>query len=196
LLPLRLAERLEGLPPGVARKRVPPGLSRVLARSRLHNRRREWLLGGVPQREQRLREVVRRGEPVGRRARQGLRDRAIHGQRHGIPQAPRRRRWLSEALGDDGLRGGPGERRLAGEHLVQDAAEAVDVRASIESPLASPLLGTHVGGVPRMMPVCVSRPPAASTAPAMPKSATMAPPSDRRTLSGFTSRCTTSRLWA
>ena len=37
------------------------------------------------------------------------------------------------------------ERRLAGEHLVEHAAEAVDVAAPVEFVEAARLLGTHVG---------------------------------------------------
>ena len=45
---------------------------------------------------------------------------------------------------DDGLRRGPHERRLAAEHLVEDAAERVDVGARADLALAHRLLGAHV----------------------------------------------------
>ena len=44
----------------------------------------------------------------------------------------------------DRLGGGAGERRLAGEHLVEHGAERVDVRAGGDLALAHRLLGTHV----------------------------------------------------
>jgi hypothetical protein len=52
-------------------------------------------------------------------------------------------RRLSESLYESIL---PGEGRLAGEHLVQNAAETVNVRARIDGPIAEQLLGTHVCG--------------------------------------------------
>ena len=42
------------------------------------------------------------------------------------------RSLATQPLGDHSLRGGPGERRLAGEHLVQHAAERVDVAPGID----------------------------------------------------------------
>ena len=45
---------------------------------------------------------------------------------------------------DDGLRGGTGVGRLAGEHLVGDGAERVLVGAGVEGAIAGGLLGAHV----------------------------------------------------
>jgi hypothetical protein len=39
---------------------------------------------------------------------------------------------------------GPRERRLAGEHLVRDNGERIDIRARIEVSLTRHLLGRHV----------------------------------------------------
>ena len=39
---------------------------------------------------------------------------------------------------------GPGDRRLAGEHLVEHGGEGVDVAARVELPVAGGLLGAHV----------------------------------------------------
>jgi hypothetical protein len=44
------------------------------------------------------------------------------------------------------LRGAPGERRLAREHLEQDAPQCIDVAARVDLLLAPRLLGAHVGG--------------------------------------------------
>ena len=55
-----------------------------------------------------------------------------------------RRRPLGEQLGDHRLRGRAGDRRLAGEHLVQHGAERVDVAARVERAVARRLLGAHV----------------------------------------------------
>ena len=51
---------------------------------------------------------------------------------------------LGHHLGDDRLRRGSGERRLAGQHLVGHAPERVDIGARRDLPLAHRLLGTHV----------------------------------------------------
>jgi hypothetical protein len=50
-----------------------------------------------------------------------------------------------EALGDDRLWRRAGERRFAGQHLVQHRAEGVDVGSRVHR-LAARLLGAHVGG--------------------------------------------------
>ena len=61
------------------------------------------------------------------------------------PLGPERGRLLGEDLGDDGLRAGAGERRLAGEHLVGHGAERVHVAPGADLALAHRLLGRHVG---------------------------------------------------
>ena len=86
-----------------------------------------------------------------------------------------------------------GERRLARQHLVQHAAEAVEVRGRPDG-LSARLLGRHVvrrahrhpgrGELLRLVP-------SFEIARAMPKSATRAWPSERRMFSGLMSRCTT-----
>ena len=77
----------------------------------------------------------------------------------------------------------------AGEQLVEDAAEAIDVAAGVETPLPGGLLGPMYSGVPTSRPVLVRRSPgAASAASAIPKSVTIASPSWRRMFSGLMSR--------
>src|SRR5688500_16893721 len=49
---------------------------------------------------------------------------------------------------NDRARVGPNERRLTREHLVEHACETVQIRATVDMPLADRLLGTHVGGRP------------------------------------------------
>ena len=87
-------------------------------------------------------------------------------------------------------------RRPARQHLVEHAAERVDVGATVDGRPGA-LLRAHVrrragartvGSVPR-------RTAAASIARAMPKSATMAWPSCSRMFSGLMSRWTTPRRW-
>ena len=51
-------------------------------------------------------------------------------------------------LARDALRRGPGERRLAGQHLVQHAAERVHIGSAVDVAVARRLLGTHVGDRP------------------------------------------------
>src|SRR6185295_2042262 len=46
--------------------------------------------------------------------------------------------------GNECLSGSSSERRLSREHLVEDAAEAVDVAASVDVGIRHPLLWTHV----------------------------------------------------
>jgi hypothetical protein len=55
-------------------------------------------------------------------------------------------RGLGHASGDDRLGIGPGEGRFPRQHLVEDRAQAVDVRPRADPPFASPLLGAHVHG--------------------------------------------------
>ena len=83
---------------------------------------------------------------------------------------------------------GPGERRLARQHLVQHGAERVDVGPRVELPLARRLLRAHVGRRADRHARSRSgarRPPSAR---AMPKSATSAWPSLSRMFSGLMSR--------
>ena len=51
---------------------------------------------------------------------------------------------LTQAAGDDRLCRATGERRLAGEHLVEDAAQGIDVAPAIELRLGARLLRAHV----------------------------------------------------
>ena len=53
-------------------------------------------------------------------------------------------RPLGHQLGDHRLRGGPGDRRLAGQHLVQHRGQRVDVAPGVELPVARGLLRAHV----------------------------------------------------
>ena len=90
----------------------------------------------------------------------------------------------------DRLRGGPGERRLAGQHLVEHRAERVDVGPRVEIVLAGGLLGAHVLRRAETHAGLGEPDPAVAAAPAsaMPKSATSARPSWNSTLSGLMSR--------
>ena len=83
------------------------------------------------------------------------------------------RHLAAEPLGDHRLRRGSGERRLAGQHLVEHRAQAVHVGPGVEVPVSrSPAPGSCRSGCPRS---CLSRvswssPPL--SARAIPKSAT------------------------
>src|SRR2546429_3504873 len=57
-----------------------------------------------------------------------------------------RRYHVQRVARDDGLGGGPRERRLAHQHLVHDARQAVLVAAAIDVLAAGGLLRAHVGG--------------------------------------------------
>jgi hypothetical protein len=84
-------------------------------------------------------------EAVGGRACQRLGDNLLDRLGHVTERAQARDR-LTQTAGDDCLCRATGERRIAGEHLVQDAAQGVDVAPTIEPPLGARLFRAHVGG--------------------------------------------------
>ena len=89
---------------------------------------------------ERVGELRGRGEALVRQ----LGQRPGHDRRHHRGRAAERGRGLREMLRGDGLRTGPVEWRLAGQHLVEHAAERVDVTARIHEAFAAGLLGAHV----------------------------------------------------
>ena len=103
------------------------------------------------------------------------------------PAASReRRRRSAESLRHDGLRRRSRERRLAGKHLVQHASQAVDVASGVHSRSPAACSGLMYAGVPTVSPVSVScSRSAASSARAMPKSATSACPSGEEDVLGL-----------
>ena len=64
--------------------------------------------------------------------------------RHTVPLRNDPVRLLCQHLGDDRLRGGSNERRIADEHLVQHASERINICARVERPFPHRLLGAHV----------------------------------------------------
>ena len=93
--------------------------------------------GGPPSGE-RLAELRHRPEPVGHHRRQRLPDRLVRALRQVGPHRPRARRRLGQPPHQHRLRRRPGERRLAGEHLVEHGGEAVEVGAGVEPLVAAP----------------------------------------------------------
>ena len=95
---------------------------------------------------QRLGKLGGRAEAVGRhlgeRAHHGL----LHALRHGGAHGPKRRHRIHRVARQQLLGGGPDERRLAREHLVQHAAERVQVAPSVQLPAGAGLLRAHVRG--------------------------------------------------
>jgi hypothetical protein len=91
-------------------------------------------------------QPTKRFETVGWRLREGARQRRCHLSRHAWPDVGDRSCFAGEVLMHDRLRRRPGEGRLPGEHLVQQAAERVLVAAAVEILVASRLFGTHVAG--------------------------------------------------
>jgi len=87
----------------------------------------------------------RRREAIGGLFRQRPGQAAL--DRLGYFRAPGANRWQrrQHLLRHEGLRGRPGERRLSAQHLVEDAAEAVDVAAPVHLRRATGLLRAHVG---------------------------------------------------
>ena len=66
--------------------------------------------------------------------------------RDGRPDLGDRPRLRREMLVNHALHRGPRERRLPGQHLVQDAAQRVEVAAAVQIALPGRLLGAHVRG--------------------------------------------------
>ena len=82
-------------------------------------------------------------EAVGGRACQRLGDDLLDRLGH-VAEGAQARDRLTQAAGDDRLRRATGERRIAGEHLVEDAAQGIDVAPAIEPPVGARLLRAHV----------------------------------------------------
>ena len=115
----------------------PPAASR----SRCRHRGRTADVSGL----QRRSEAPGRGKAgVGRAGEHAL-QRGVDHLRDVGPQPPHRGGVLRQPLGHDRLGGMPSERRGAGEHLEEHAAEGVEVAPGVDHALAGGLLGAHVG---------------------------------------------------
>ena len=87
----------------------------------------------------------RRGRvAVGRDLRERAQHRTLYRVGNRAPHDRRRRHHVQRVARDDRLSGGARERRLAHQHLVHDAREAVFVAAPVDFVRASGLLGAHV----------------------------------------------------
>ena len=112
--------------------------------------RRSRVVRGVGVRRAEVRVGERRGEigggrePIRRNLRERHHRRGFDVRGHRSTQRGHRLRLDGHHLRDDRLSGRAGERRLAGEHLVQHAPERIDVGARVDGALAHGLLGTHV----------------------------------------------------
>ena len=93
---------------------------------------------------ERLDELGAGGEPVHRGPGQDAGQRVVHRLGH-VAGDPHLGNGRDEPLGDDGLGRGAGEGRLAGQHLVEHAAQAVQIGPAVHGRLAGGLLGAHVG---------------------------------------------------
>ena len=118
-----------------SRSRHEPGIA---AGNRASNRLRGRRLG------ERVGELRCGAEPVGWCLGERAGDRPLHCFGHGLPDGPDPGHGLDHAPGNDRLGGRPGIRRLPGEHLVEHAAEGVDVGAAVDVRVAGRLLGAHV----------------------------------------------------
>jgi hypothetical protein len=112
--------------------------SRRRGRDRHRGRRR---VAFVPERRG---EIGGTREAVGRQLLERREHRGFDVRRNGVALRLKRARRLGHHPRHHRLRGGAGERRLGGQHLVQHAAEGVHVRAGGDLALAHRLLGTHV----------------------------------------------------
>ena len=149
----RRGPRPEPAPPGAEQgegeRRGEPDLhpcarpARGARRRRSGRRRRDAGRPRAPALE-RVGELRRAGEPVRRQLLQRDEDGGFDLGRDGVPLGQDGPRRLGQDPGHDRLRGGAGERRVAGEHLVQHHAQRVDVGAGGDLPLAHRLLGRHV----------------------------------------------------
>ena len=75
---------------------------------------------------------------------EGPQDGLLHRCGDGLPELAERARRLGQAAGHGGLRSRTRERRLAGEHLIENGCQRVDVRPCIYVARAEGLLGAHV----------------------------------------------------
>jgi len=104
---------------------------------------------GLPQNRtgsmhERRAEFERRGVPVAGDPRQRLADCGLDMRRDGLAHYRHGGCLLDGLPGKDRLRGRCSERRIAGEHLVQHAGEAVDVTSTIDTPIPARLFRRHV----------------------------------------------------
>ena len=98
----------------------------------------------VPGLRQRGLELRGAGVAVGRCLGQCAGDDALDRLGGHRPQGADRGRGLRHRAGDDHLGRRPGEGRIPGEHLVENAAEGIDVGASVQLARARRLLRAHV----------------------------------------------------
>ena len=87
-----------------------------------------------------------RGKPIGRRPGEHPRHRLLEPVGHGIPHRAQARHGLERLPRQDRLRRPPGERQVPRQHLVQHAAEAVEIAATIKLVDPLRLLRAHVAG--------------------------------------------------
>ena len=135
-----------------------------------------------------------RAEPLGRRLGHGLLDDLLQDRGEAGDDLADRLRLLLHHLVEHGVHGVGVERLLAGEDLVEDAAEREDVGAVGPRARPAPARATCSAGVPMTMPVRVMSEPETR---ARPKSMILTWPSGSRwMLAGFRSRWTMSWAWA
>ena len=146
----RSGRRRRGRPPQVDRE--PGDRNRSGGTDRQRDPRRRALRARVDRLRdghecggERVGHCRRRGEAIGRVARERFRNRRLDRDRNRLARLPHLGRGLGESARDHQLAIGPDERRLADEHLEQDAAERVDVAARVEILEPDRLLGAHVG---------------------------------------------------
>src|SRR5262249_7129533 len=93
-----------------------------------------------------LGEIRHAGGAVRRDSREGASDGMSDGWWDRLAHRVERTGDLVEPARDDRLSGRTGERRLAGQHLVEHAREAALIAAGVDLPVAGALLGAHVSG--------------------------------------------------
>ncbi len=96
--------------------------------------------------DERIDEITGRTEAMLRNLVERTVQCGLDADRHVGAQEADRARRLGDLARHGGLCAGPGEGRLAGQHLVDDTGEAVHVAGNTHLSLASGLLGTHVAG--------------------------------------------------
>ena len=127
-------------------RRRDPAIMAVRRRGRGGGRRRRGHAGRRRrQRREGRAQLGRARVPVGRRLGQQPLEDSVQRGRHRLAQPAGGGDRIAQPFGDDRLRGGSGVGRLAGEQLVEHAAQAVEVGPAVERGVAQRLLGTHVG---------------------------------------------------
>ena len=126
-------------------RRAPDGPGETRSRHRRSGCRDTSRRRGCDRRK-RIAKFRGSGVPIGGDARESPEGDVLQGLAHTGAHRAQRPRGFREHARNHALGVRPGERRLAGKHLVQHAAKRVDVGPGVGQALARRLFRTHVSG--------------------------------------------------